>query len=70
MKHPNCPKCKSANVALIAYGYPADMDTYLKGIKDGIIAPGGCYTSDDDPKWFCNACHNEFGNFFTTLEEL
>ncbi len=37
MKHPNCPKCKSESVALIAYGYPADMDTYLKGIENGII---------------------------------
>jgi len=70
MKHPLCPKCKSEKIALIFYGYPANMDEYLKGIEDGTYAPGGCCVSDDDPKWFCNSCRNEFGNRFSTLEEL
>lgn len=70
MKRPVCPKCKSEKIALIFYGYPANMDEYLKDVEDGILVPGGCCVGDDDPKWFCNVCRTEFGNFFTTLEEL
>jgi hypothetical protein len=69
-KNPSYPKCKSENVAVIAYEYPEDMDAYLKGIENGTIAPGGCCIGEDDPIWLCNNCRNEFGNRFTTLEEM
>ncbi len=65
-----CPKCKSKSVAVIVYGYPADMDTYLKGVEDGVFVPGGCCIGEDDPIWHCNQCHFEFGSRFKTLEEL
>lgn len=55
---------------MIFYGYPGDMDVYLKGIENGTIAPGGCCIGEDDPIWFCNDCRNEFGKRFTTLEEM
>ena len=31
---PPCPDCKSNNVAWIFWGYPGDMDWYLKAIED------------------------------------
>jgi len=68
-KNPSCPQCKSDSVVVIVYGYPEDMDTYLKDIENGTLALGGCCMGEDDPIWFCNNCHNEFGKRFTTLEE-
>ena len=46
---------------MIFWGYPADMDEYLKGIDSGKFAPGGCCVSDNDPKWECNDCGNRWG---------
>jgi len=57
-----CPECNKDNVALIFWGYPADMDEYLKGIDSGKFAPGGCRVSNNDPKWECNECANRWGN--------
>jgi len=70
MKHPNCPKCKSANVALIVYGYVVNMGECQKDIEDGTIVLGGCCTDEDSPCWMCNDCMFEFGEKFHTLEEL
>lgn len=61
-KHPTCPECTSKNVALIFYGYPIDIDWYLKAIKDKKIVGGGCCVSNDDPKWECNDCYWRWGN--------
>jgi hypothetical protein len=58
---PACPECKSNNVALIFWGYPGDMDWYLKAIEDKEIVPGGCMVTDNDPKWECNDCPNRWG---------
>ena len=58
---PSCPECKSNSVAWIFWGYPGDMDWYLKAIKDKEIVGGGCCISDDDPKWECNDCYHQWG---------
>jgi len=56
-----CPLCKSNNVSWIFWGYPADMDWYLKAIDDKEIVPGGCCISDNDSEWKCNECGNQWG---------
>jgi len=60
-KNPPCPECKSKNVAWIFWGYPGDMDWYLKGIESKEIVSGGCIVTDHDPKWECNVCHHRWG---------
>lgn len=70
MKNLTCPQCKSENIALIFYGYPVDMDEYLKGIEGGTYAPGGCCVDENSPRWICNDCRFEFGKRFHTLEEF
>ena len=58
---PSCPQCNKNNVAVIFWGYPADMDEYLKAIEDKEIVTGGCLVSDNDPKWECTDCFNRWG---------
>ncbi len=60
-KYPTCPECKSKNVAWIFYGYPGDMDWYLKAIDDKEIVGGGCVVTDHDPKWKCTDCYHRWG---------
>ena len=61
MTTPPCPECKSNSVAWIFWGYPGDMDWYLKAIEDKEIVGGGCLVSDIDPKWECNDCYHQWG---------
>lgn len=58
-----CPKCNSADVAEICYGYPGPdaMDDIEKELKEGKIKLGGCCIEPDSPKWECNACEWQFG---------
>lgn len=70
MKNLICPKCQSTHIALIFYGYPVDIDEYLKGIESGLYAPGGCCVDENSPRWICNDCKFEFGARFHTLEEF
>ena len=53
---PLCPECKGSNVAGLFYGYPADMDRYLKAIDDNEIVGMGCIVTDNDPKWEYTDC--------------
>ena len=59
--NPNCPECKSKNVAWIFYGYPGDMEWYLEAIAKKEIVGGGCTVSNHDPKWRCNDCYHKWG---------
>jgi len=59
--NPPCPECNSKNTAFIFWGYPGDMDWYLKAIDEKKIVPGGCMVTDNDPKWECNDCPNRWG---------
>jgi len=56
-----CPSCGSDKTCVIFWGYPADMEWYLKAIAKKEIAPGGCNISDNDPKWECSDCKNRWG---------
>ena len=58
---PLCPQCNKNNVAWIFWGYPGDVDWYLKAIDDKEIVGGGCLVSDNDPKWECTDCHHQWG---------
>ena len=58
---PSCPECKSNSVARLFYGYPADMDWYLKAIDEKEIVGMGCIVTDHDPKWECTDCRHQWG---------
>ena len=47
-KPPACPKCRSANVVAILYGYP-DPEA-MSAAERGEIELGGCCVTDDDPR--------------------
>jgi len=55
-KTPPCPKCGSTKTALIFYGYPADMEWYLKAVAKKEIIPGGCTIGENDPQLECTDC--------------
>jgi hypothetical protein len=56
-----CPRCGKNSIARIFWGYPADMEWYLKAIKEKKIAGGGCNVTSNDPKWKCNSCYHRWG---------
>ena len=56
-----CPECHGNNVAWIFYGYPGDIEWYLKAIDEKEIVGAGCIVTDHDPKWECNDCHYQWG---------
>ena len=58
---PPCPECHGNNVAWIFYGYPGDIDWYLKAIDEKEIVGGGGLVTDNDPKWECNDCNHQWG---------
>jgi transposase len=61
LKTPTCPECNSKNVAFIFWGYPGDMDWYIKAIEKKEIVGGGCLVSENDPKWECTDCYHRWG---------
>ncbi len=63
MKISSCPKCHSANTCEISYGYPGDVEEYLKLVAEKKIYPGGCCIEDDSPAWYCNNCGNRWGKY-------
>jgi transposase len=56
-----CPRCGKSSIAVIFWGYPADVDEYLKAIDDKEIVAGGCLVSNNDPKWECTDCYCRWG---------
>ncbi|GBL42206.1 hypothetical protein EMGBD3_15740 [Nitrosarchaeum sp.] len=59
-KKQTCPSCNGKNIAKIFWGYPADMEWYLKSIEEKKIVGGGCCVSQDDPKWKCTDCYHRW----------
>lgn len=55
-----CPKCKSKNVAKILYGLVELDDKLEKDMRDGKVFLGGCCIFEDNPKYHCNDCEEEF----------
>ena len=58
---PSCPECKSNSAAWLFYGYPTDIDWYLKAIDEKEIVGMGCIVTDHDPKWECTDCCWQWG---------
>lgn len=56
-----CPSCASPKIAPILYGYPADVDGYLKATHEGVIIGGGCVIEPDAAAWGCKACGHRWG---------
>jgi len=53
-----CPSCRSEQVIPIVYGLP---DVGLaRQAEEGLVALGGCCVDDDNPRWKCKACENEW----------
>ena len=59
---PRCPKCASANVVSIIYGFPAFTEKLKKQLKNRELVLGGCqrFTDVEKDKWHCNECGYEF----------
>jgi len=65
--HPTqCPKCGSAKVLPILYGYPSAEA--LKAALEGKIILGGCTIVTGAPIWRCAACGHEGGSM--DIEDL
>jgi hypothetical protein len=56
-----CPNCSKTWVAEIFWGYPANMESMQDALEKKEITLGGCYVSNNDPKWECNDCHHTWG---------
>ncbi len=59
----SCPRCNSVDTCHIAYGYPGDIEKYLKLVAEKKIYSGGCVIDSDNPIWYCNNCDNKWGKF-------
>lgn len=55
-----CPRCKSAKVVPIVYGYPVDPEA-IRQAERGELVFGGCVLSGRDPRWACIDCRHEWG---------
>jgi hypothetical protein len=53
--HPLCPRCGSADVLRIVYGYPTPEA--FEAADRGDIALGGCVIGEESPAYECRACH-------------
>jgi hypothetical protein len=61
-----CPKCNSKDVGRYFYGYynegTADSAT-VQAVNSKMLIPGGCVLSSTNPKYKCNRCDYEWGNY-------
>ena len=55
-----CPECSKSWIAEILWGYP-DMNAIEEQLERKETVLGGCYITDNDPKWECNNCHHQWG---------
>ena len=60
---PNCPSCKSTHTCEIIYGYPSEIEEYLKLVSEKKISPGGCVSNENSPLWHCNNCQYDWGKY-------
>ena len=58
---PNCPSCGSSHTCEIVYGYPSDIEEYLKLVAEKKIHPAGCVSNEHSPAWHCNDCYHDWG---------
>lgn len=51
-----CPVCKSKRIATILYGYPIYSEDLQRKLDKGKVTIGGCFITEDGPKWKCADC--------------
>ena len=56
-----CPECSSSSIAKILWGYYEDVDSLDDALEKKEIVLGGCCVTDNDPKYECNDCGNQWG---------
>ena len=57
---PACPRCGSAKVAWILWGYPMLSQELEADVASGSVVLGGCVVWPDQASHQCNACGLEF----------
>lgn len=56
----NCPKCESANVAVITYRYLEATDWWEKALKEEKVVLRDFNSNEVPKKWRCDKCHWEW----------
>ena len=64
-----CPSCKSAHTCEIVYGYPSDIEEYLKLVAEKKIYPMGCVSNEQSPAWHCNDCYHNWETFDANMND-
>ena len=60
-----CPICGSTNVAKYLFGLIAYDEKLEEQLEKNEIILGGCCIEKDSPKFHCNECEEDFGNYLT-----
>ena len=60
-----CPKCKSTDVGNFFCGYykQGENDSIDDAVRSNRLIPGGCILDGSNPKYRCNSCYYEWGNY-------
>ena len=60
-----CPECKSSDVGKYFYGLykPGANDSTDEAVRSKKLIPGGCIYYETNPKYKCNSCSYEWGNY-------
>ena len=60
-----CPKCKCSDVGEFFYGYYklGENDSIDDAVRSHRLIPGGCVLNGRDPRYRCNSCYYEWGNY-------
>ena len=65
----DCPTCRSPRLARIIYGF-VDVSELAADLESGRIVLGGCAVSKSSPRWRCNTCGREGGDFAAEYEHI
>ncbi len=57
---PPCPNCSSHDVIPVVFGLPGNK--LMEMSERGEVWLGGCWVSENDPEWRCQACGKFFGS--------
>ena len=60
-----CPECNSTDVGEFFYGYyeQGENDSIDDAVRSNRLIPGGCILDGSNPKYRCNSCYYEWGNY-------
>lgn len=59
-----CPRCSSRNIGRWVFGLAPSEDSLLEEeIKNGHVHLGGCIVEEDAPRYHCNDCNYNWGNW-------